>query len=168
MAFYIDSTGGTQAMRTIAEDVCYETLKHLMPRKRNLDLDILIPNTLKEGAYGFAYSSPADEDNDGRQNYIEIENKPASLYTFVETLCHECVHIKQYERNEIKEVRGKTMWKGINHNDTPYSKQPWEKEAFGLQKELAKTYLKRHGVSMALAKRTNVREKASINLLDLG
>ena len=166
MAFYIDSNGGTQAMRTIAEDVCYETLKHLMPRKRNLELDILITNTLKEGAYGFAYASQADEDGPAT-SYIEIENKPQNLYSFIETLCHECVHIKQYARNEIKETRGKTMWKGKDHTDTSYWKQPWEKEAFGLQKELAKTYLKRKGISMAAAKRIGVRSKEAVDFLGL-
>ncbi len=166
MAFYIDSNGGTQAMRTIAEDVCYETLKHLMPRKRNLDLDILITNTLKEGAYGFAYQAPADEEGPAT-SYIEIENKPVNLYSFIETLCHECVHIKQYTRNEIKEIRGKTMWKGTDHTDTAYYRQPWEKEAWGVQKELAKTYLKRKGKSMAAAKRIGVRSKEAVDFLGI-
>jgi len=164
--FLIDSKGGTHSMRTIAEDVSYQILRKLMPRKRNLYLDIDITNTLKEGAYGFAYTVP-DDDGGGNFSYIEIENKPSSLWTFVETLCHECVHIKQYERNEIKEARGKTMWKGEDHTDTTYYQQPWEKEAFGMQKELAQWYLSEKGISMALAKRTHVRQKQVLKMLDL-
>lgn len=151
--FSIDATGGTSNMRTLAEDVVFETLRTLMPRKRSVYVDIEIRNTLKEGAYGFAYELD-------KVGYIEIENKPKSLYTFVETLCHECVHIKQYLNKELRNVKGKQMWKGDDCTDLAYSKQPWEQEAFSLQKDLAKAYLKAKGMSMAEAKRTNARVKA--------
>ena len=163
--FLIDSKGGTKTMRAVADDVVYETLKRLMPRKRSIFLDIEVTNTLKEGAYGLAYSYI--EPDEGRFNYIEIENKPRNLYTYIETLCHECVHIKQYERGELKDVRGKQMWKGKDCTDLSYSKQPWEKEAFSLQKDLAKAYLKSKGKTMAWAKRTSVRDTEALKGLDL-
>lgn len=45
-------------------------------------------------------------------------------------LCHEMVHLKQYDKGELKLVKGGAMWKGQFYDkDTPYFDRPWEREA---------------------------------------
>jgi hypothetical protein len=58
---------------------------------------------------------------------------------FTSALCHEMVHVKQYLRGELKYLRGKELWKGRDCTDMEYMEQPWEKEAYKMQDELALT-----------------------------
>lgn len=45
-------------------------------------------------------------------------------------VCHELIHLKQFERGELKLVEGGAMWNGkFYEKTTPYMSRPWEKEA---------------------------------------
>lgn len=45
-------------------------------------------------------------------------------------LCHEMIHLKQYDKGELKLVKGGAMWKGrFYEKETPYFDRPWEQEA---------------------------------------
>lgn len=45
-------------------------------------------------------------------------------------LCHEMVHLKQYDKGELKLVKGGAEWKGkFYEKETPYFDRPWEREA---------------------------------------
>ena len=60
----------------------------------------------------------------------------------IETICHECVHIKQYLRKELTDVSVDTQrWKGklVNTKEIEYYDLPWEKEAYKMEIELAET-----------------------------
>ena len=53
---------------------------------------------------------------------------------------------------------GKTIWKGDDHTNTAYYRQPWEKEAFALEHKLAKKYIKEElGITLKEAKQIKVR-----------
>ena len=43
-------------------------------------------------------------------------------------LAHEMIHVKQYMKGEMGDDPVAT-WKGHDHENTPYTKQPWEVEA---------------------------------------
>lgn len=60
-------------------------------------------------------------------------------------VCHELIHLKQYEKGELKAVKGGMMWKGTFYKkDTPYFDRPWEieanKEMAFLEKDVVKLY----------------------------
>jgi hypothetical protein len=62
-----------------------------------------------------------------------------------EILAHEMVHLKQYVTGELVDiVDWVTMWQGELYRDTPedYLNTPWEKEAFGRQKQLYSAWRK--------------------------
>lgn len=66
----------------------------------------------------------------------------ASLCSIV---CHELIHLKQYEKGELKLVSGGAMWKGkFYEKETPYMERPWEKEAncdmYKLEKKVKELY----------------------------
>lgn len=70
-------------------------------------------------------------------------NFNASYY--VEIICHEAVHLMQYERGDLSLniSTGECRWKGETYcSDYPYMSRPWEKEAFKEQAGLLKTYRK--------------------------
>lgn len=53
----------------------------------------------------------------------------------MQTLAHEMVHARQFLRGELTN-NGAWKWKGRNADGYDYENQPWEKEAYRLEKEL--------------------------------
>lgn len=63
--------------------------------------------------------------------------------TLFKTVCHECVHIKQYISKELEHVNlRQSIWRGYVYNTTniEYEDLPWEQEAFKLEEELYQCY----------------------------
>jgi hypothetical protein len=62
-------------------------------------------------------------------------------------LAHECVHVRQYARMELRQLAdGKMRWKGVDYDESAMSTDdywllPWECEARGLELGLYYHYL---------------------------
>jgi hypothetical protein len=57
-----------------------------------------------------------------------------SLKSFVETIMHELVHVKQFARGELKQINGRfNKWNKEKYdlNKIDYWELPWEIEAYG-------------------------------------
>lgn len=68
-------------------------------------------------------------------------------YNAPEIICHEMVHLKQYEKEELKlnknDLDNYFVWKGNPFPaSTPYEDRPWEAEAIRLDNKLLKQYKK--------------------------
>lgn len=82
-----------------------------------------------------SHSEGLCESLDPRNFIIDI-----ALYgNWMSTLAHELVHVKQFARKELDPAL--QYWKGKDHVNTEYWKQPWEKEARKLQVWLMKVYM---------------------------
>jgi hypothetical protein len=92
---------------------------------------------LREGIFGWVWA--ADCDHRPRDFEIEIHNRlDPKLYT--ETLLHELWHLYQHVKGDLKDKHQKRLWKGIDHSETDYENQPWEKEAHGMEEKLYREY----------------------------
>ena len=121
----------------LIRDTIEQALLHLLPRRR---LPILIDChiALKEDLEP-AKAMIHQESNDVfflaiSQELLDNEEE------LIETICHECVHIKQYLRKELLELgRDTHRWKGklVNSKEVEYYDLPWEKEAYKMEIELA-------------------------------
>jgi hypothetical protein len=72
---------------------------------------------------------------DATSAIISIATKDCSFLRQMQALAHEMVHAKQFLRGELS-AEGVWMWKGRNADNYAYTNQPWEKEAFRLEREL--------------------------------
>ena len=138
----IDVTGGTKKQRQLAYEVAEFCIEKLMPRHRTLDITIELNRCADTGALG--YCCVGDHN---REYVIEIDNRiyKNDIEEFITTLCHEMVHVMQTAKGVMRELsrpRMRMMWKGIDHTDTPYSRQPWERQAFRMQKKLANEFIR--------------------------
>ena len=138
----IDVTGGTKKQRQLAYEVAEFCIEKLMPRHRTLDITIELNRCADTGAMG--YCCVGDHN---REYVIEIDNRiyKHDIKEFITTLCHEMVHVMQTAKGVMRELsrpRMRMMWKGIDHTDTPYSRQPWERQAFRMQKKLANEFIR--------------------------
>ena len=149
---FVETTGGLKRDRELAEKVIWFCMETLMPRMKNLGVECEITNKLEGGVLGYAWCV---EDN--RDCAIQIDNRVSrdvSRDKFIETVCHEMVHVWQIATGRMKDTwRGgyKQLWKCKdgkyrNYGNTEYAKQPWEVEAYKMQGPLTKRFMKEYGV----------------------
>ena len=140
----IDVTGGTKKQRQLAYEVAEFCIEKLMPRHRTLDIIIKLNRCGDTGAMG--YCCVGDHN---REFIIEIDNRiyKNDIREFITSLCHEMVHVWQWvtgileDRVYPKSLGYRTLWKGKDYTKTPYSRQPWERQAYRMQEKLFKKYL---------------------------
>jgi hypothetical protein len=130
----LEITGHNARVRHCEGVVAWFISKYL-PRHK-LDITINNRGLLREGVFGWC---SAEGGSRPREFEIELHNRmDVELYT--RTLLHELWHVYQHVTGNLKEMRGKTLWKGIDHSDTDYSDQPWEIEAEEMEEILYNLY----------------------------
>lgn len=141
----VDIVGGRAHQRQIVEEMCIFLAEKLLgPRMAsNLTLSVKLKN-MEDNVQGTVIWE--DDNIRPREFLMELEKKLSDEELML-TVAHEMIHVKQDVRGEKRErydrATGKqaTYWMGEDHTKTPYSKQPWEKEAYKLQKPLKKQFL---------------------------
>jgi hypothetical protein len=106
----------------------------MLPRHRTLWIEVdlkKIPEVDKVVGYC--------QDDGDNQFTIEID-KTQNAYDFMLTIAHEMVHVKQSVRRQLTERNLKHFWYGKEHSDR--RNEPWEIEAWKLQKPLTHSYIK--------------------------
>ena len=107
-----------------------------LPRHK-VEINIDHKGLLRERVFGWAWVVPPD--HRPREFEIEIHNR-LSPEAYTETLLHELWHVYQHVTGQLKDKYNKRYWKGIDHSETNYDDQPWEKEAHRMEKILYKRY----------------------------
>jgi len=113
-------------------------INNLMPRiKRNVSIDVNVVTRCDGENSALCWG-----DKDGAE--IEIARKSFDVeFTLDEmmlNLAHELVHAKQFIRGELHPSLDK--WKRLDFTNVPYSRTPWEKEAYLLEDKLFEKYWK--------------------------
>jgi len=144
---YIDLTiTGLKSVR--AGHVIAETIEHslntLMPkRQKPIYIEVEIA---KDEDMGICKGLVNDEDDD--TFFMSLtESLQDDEEDLIRTVCHECVHIKQYLRKEVRDITVDTkMWKKekFDLRKTAYSDLPWEQEAHLLEWALSNTLIKNY------------------------
>ena len=126
--------------KSFVQSVSELMLENIIPIKlrRNVTVDVQIHNALEEQAGGYCR---------GDKHHIDIElERTSNGYVFEReeiliNLTHELVHAKQFLAGELS---GSAMrWKKADMSDVPYSKQPWEREAYYWEERLFKQYFEK-------------------------
>lgn len=128
-------------LKRYARDILHHFFKNRI--KRTVPITIKIVDYL-DGDQGQCY---------GTRSYVTIElarivrgkknrKKRTRREYLLETLAHELIHAKQFIRGEINQRN--LIWRGqrgpYDCRRLTYRKTPWEKEAYGQEKELKVTY----------------------------
>ena len=71
---------------------------------------------------------------------MELHNRMTPEH-YTKTLLHELWHVYQHVKGHLKDKGQKRLWKGIDHSETDYDDQPWEKEAHKKESELYGEYV---------------------------
>ena len=95
---------------------------------------------LREGVFAWIWSTT---DYRPREFELEIHNR-LDPQQYTETLLHELWHLYQHVMGNLKDKRGKRLWKGIDHSKTDYKNQPWEIEALKMEEIMYREYVREH------------------------
>lgn len=133
----INVKGGTPTQKKYAKEITWFCVYKLMPRMKNLVINIHIKSFGKDDTLG--YCLPDDNADEQRPREFNIEiNKTARLRRLLETVAHELVHAKQFARGELywSSIKGQNRWQGQWLSNTrkavkDYWDNPWEIEAHG-------------------------------------
>ena len=106
-------------------------IQRQMPRMKTLDIHVILKKI--DAAYGYCMS----ESN--REFEIEVD-KRLGKNQFISTVIHEMVHVWQYATKQLTQKGCKEFWRGKDYTDEYYSKQPWERQAYRMEKSILKEY----------------------------
>jgi hypothetical protein len=123
----VSAWGENEETCRLAEDVVNFCIAKLMPRMKTLDICIQIEEDCDALGYCLAVTP--------REFVIEVK-EDLDTYTLIETLAHECVHIKQYARKELA-IDGKMEYK----TQEEYENVWYEKQAYELEGALAREFI---------------------------
>lgn len=127
--------------RAIAHDLLEWSIRRLMPMKRILTVELTVEQLCKN-----EHGSAGWVDNWIQPKEFQIQIATGlNLPTYIETIIHEMIHVKQYSRGELKDrfplgATSKKLWKGRDHTKTSYSRMPWERQAYNLSGKLVAEY----------------------------
>jgi hypothetical protein len=111
-------------------------MAYLSPRlRRDISIELNVINRCDGDAYALCW---------GDKNEVFIELARCSrghrftLDEMMLNLAHELVHAKQFITGQLSPVR--MNWKTKDYTKTPYSRQPWELEAYRKEEKLFKIF----------------------------
>lgn len=135
---YLEIQGGTNKEQRMAYDAVNFAIKKLMPRKRNLQIEVSIADIPGDADAYHCCINKGEHEIEVQKGLIEED--------FMTAIFHEMVHVRQHERGDLKDHGVRKAWKGeeyIGIYDTTetYMNLPWEEEAYRLQEELYEKWI---------------------------
>ena len=143
---YLTHSGYNYSKRRCNSIVSWFVNKYLPNHKVSINVDH--KGLLRESVFGWAWVVPPD--HRPREFEIEIHNR-MTPENYTKTLLHELWHVHQHVKGLLKDKHNKRLWKGIDHSETDYKNQPWEKQASTMEEYLYTQYshyLKRSNLSL--------------------
>ena len=134
---YLETTGYNYSKKRCERIVSWFVDAYLPRHKVIINIDHL--GLIKQGVFGWMWA--ADCDYRPREFEIEIHNR-MTPENYTKTLLHELWHVHQHVKGLLKDKHNKRLWKGIDHSETDYKNQPWEKQANTMEEYLFNRYSK--------------------------
>ena len=143
---YLETTGYNYS-KVRCERIVKWFVSAYLPRYK-ISISVAHLGLIRQGVFGWMWAS--DCDYRPREFEIEIHNR-MTPENYTKTLLHELWHVHQHVKGLLKDKHNKRLWKGIDHSETDYKNQPWEKQASTMEEYLYTQYshyLKRSNFSL--------------------
>lgn len=120
---------GRHAKKDLVDQYIRNLMKQLnIHRFTKRELMIEFKSVLEDEADGLCLG-------DTKEAVISIATKNKSFMRQMQAIAHEMVHARQFFRGQLT-CDGGFAWKGRKADGFHYKNQPWEKEAYKLEREL--------------------------------
>jgi hypothetical protein len=139
--------GSNTDLKKLIKSAASSYLKALLPRKRKVNIKIEVVTGLEssEGVFGECYEYNSDE----YYKYVIRLDNNSSTQTLLVTLAHEFIHLKQYDRKELRFYTkdfDSARWKGQLYENYDYDTAPWEVEANDRELALYNDFINQDGL----------------------
>ena len=138
--FLMEVTGGWKLHRKVEYDCVRHSFNELLPRIRKIDIQVKLKKNLyhNRGLYGLM------DMEDNRSFRLEVDY--SDMDEMISTIMHEMVHVKQYLRKELVQLKDVYLWKNVAFGKyaVDYRHRPWEFEAYNIEEELVKSFKERY------------------------
>ena len=134
---YLETTGYNYSKRRCERIVNWFVNAYLPRYKVVINVEHL--GLVRQGVFGWMWAS--DCDYRPREFEIELHNR-MTPENYTKTLLHELWHVHQHVKGLLKDKHNKRLWKGIDHSETDYADQPWERQANTMEEYLFNRYSK--------------------------
>ena len=124
----IAAYGSDEKVCQFAKSIVEFCVRKLMPRMSTLDIAVNIEEDCDVYGYCLAVNK--------REFVLEIKEEMSAI-NFIETVCHEMVHVSQYAKGRLA-IDGKMKY----NTQEEYENVWYEKEAYEMEKQLTAEYLK--------------------------
>lgn len=138
----VSVSGGNKKIRDDVFEMAFWYIDKYMKRFSSLEIDINLVSdktVAEDDAHGWA-------DKMSRRHF-EIElNKELKGDDFTTLVFHEMCHVEQWAKGLLSDLNKKgnvVRWKGHIYENYPYTKQPWERQAYRKQ-EVALRHWKKY------------------------
>ena len=135
-SFYKMFRDNEKAENLIRESVHFFARQLEIENEPEIELSLIFPKTpvLTRGSM---YKKRRDP-----EGYFIKVHMNAHIYSLIDTVAHEMIHVKQFNRGDLKVIGPRTIYQETDHTDTEYDNQPWEIEAFEESPKLSEKFLK--------------------------
>lgn len=117
---------GRIAQKKRIEKYVKQVIRHFCPRMRRIvTINISVSTRLDGDVYGYCYGGKKDIDIELARGSGDEE---FTLDYMMLNLAHELIHAKQFLTGQLTPYYFR--WKNKDYSFTPYSKVPWEREAY--------------------------------------
>jgi len=138
MRIYVTGKTDKHDGKHLREAARFFIKKLLTDKKIDINVTIKLVPGLEKRTNALGFCGWRDRRYRPKRFMIEIDTKLKNN-RILEVLAHECVHIKQYNLGEMRDLKNSDVrWKGANFvydtdsiGDDDYYQFPWEIEAFG-------------------------------------
>jgi hypothetical protein len=130
------TSGYNYSTRRCTSIVNWFVTKYL--KRYKIEISVHHRGLYREGVYGWV--SVTDCHHRPRSFEIEMHNF-LTVENYTKILLHECQHILQHVRGDLRDKRGIRCWKGTKCVDMDYEDMPWEIEAIQMEEVLYEEYL---------------------------
>ena len=108
---------------------------------KNLNVTVQIVRNLEHKEDGYGFCSCEDGFVAWPKHFTIELCGSKSLRFMIQTLAHECIHIKQYATRQMVYRNNVTLWEGKQYTEDDeeqhaYEDLPWEKDAYSNEKAL--------------------------------
>ena len=108
-------------------------------KRFKVELEVLHRGLKREGVLG--YCDVSGGTRNPREFLIELQSN-LDEETYTSTLIHECVHLMDFVKGDLKIKSCRKYYKGIDVEEMDYEDQPHEIHAYKMEQELYEEYLR--------------------------
>jgi len=130
-------------LKRLVEDVIFHVAPKLMSWRlaETLYIDVMFKKNLIKNQNAYGFTEVEDLDSRRYKEFTILLDADLDYTDLITTIAHEMVHVKQYAKDELRELEDNFRFrKEYFEKSMYYDEEPWEDEAHELEFKLVEDF----------------------------